>query len=253
MKAFTSANKILMHGDSFKNTGDIRNSLQGGLFLDFGGVDKVKLIDTMNAFLTGQAINQPYRTQKIFVTGSGACGDANGVIGNGAKDQSICRDGKAWYLYYWQENDVVSTTAHKGGWTAALPGSEQLGTGLYAGVSDIISSSLDSYNVARFSYDATTASSRAQDALTNGWANLSSVGASWEGVFTLPVCDVGWAASSDMERKQFILPCHDHDARPNWCGPVCTGHRETTMEFVTAAKMEGFQSPKHLCDTKVEY
>lgn len=64
----------------------------------------------------------------------GACGDAEGVIGNGPQDQSVCRDGKAWYLYYWQENDVVSTTAHQWGWTAAPPGSEQLGTGLNAGV-----------------------------------------------------------------------------------------------------------------------
>ncbi|CAL8578177.1 hypothetical protein XPA_003976 [Xanthoria parietina] len=252
MKGFTSANNILMHGDAFHDTGDIRTYLKGGLFLDFGGVDKVKLIDTMNAFLVGQAVNQLYRTQKIFVMGGGACGDADGVIGHGPQDQSICRDGKAWYLYYWQENDVISTTAHQWGWTAAPPGSEQLGTGLYAGVTvqDIISSSLDAYNVARFSYDASTASARAQDALTNGWANPGSHGASWEGVFTLPVCDVGWAASAsaDLERKQYILQGHDHDARPNWCGPVCTGDLETTRQFIEAANMQNFESPKVLCE-----
>ncbi|KAL8680669.1 MAG: hypothetical protein Q9186_003154 [Xanthomendoza sp. 1 TL-2023] len=252
MKGFTAANNILMHGDAFEGKGDIRSYLKGGLFLDFGGVDKVKLIDTMNNFLIGNAINQLYRTQKIFVMGGGACGDAGGVIGNGPQDQSICRDGKAWYLYYWQENDVVSVTVHQWGWTAAPPGSDQLGKGLYAGVTvqDIISSSLDSYNVARYSYDASTAAARAQDALTNGWANPGNSGASWEGVFTIPVCDVGWAANSDLERKQYILQGHDHDARPNWCGPICNGDEGMTQEFLKAANMEGFQSPKVLCESE---
>ncbi|KAL8812014.1 MAG: hypothetical protein Q9200_001346 [Gallowayella weberi] len=218
MKGFTAANNVLMHGDTFQGKGDIRSYLKGGLFLDFGGVDKVKLIDNMNKFLIGNAINQLYRTQKIFVMGGGACGDAGGVIGNGPQDQSICRDGKAWYLYYWQENDV-----------------------------DIISSSLDSYNVARYSYDASTAAARAQDALANGWANPGNSGASWEGVFTIPVCDVGWAASSDLERKQYILQGHDHEARPNWCGPICNKDEATTQEFIKAANMEGFRSPKVSC------
>ncbi|KAL8645060.1 MAG: hypothetical protein Q9226_007470 [Calogaya cf. arnoldii] len=126
---------------------------------------------------------------------------------------------------------------------AAPPGSEQLGTGLYAGVTvqDIINSSLDSHNVAPFFYNAATASSRAQDALTNGWANPGSKGASWEGVFPLPVCSVGWAASSDMERKQYILQGHDHEARPNWCGRVCTGDLGTTRAFIKAANMEGLR------------
>ncbi|KAI4256543.1 MAG: hypothetical protein L6R42_006154 [Xanthoria sp. 1 TBL-2021] len=237
MKGFTSANNILMHGDSFQDTGDIRTYLKGGLFLDFGGVDKVKLIDTMNTFLIGQAVNQLYRTKKVSAMGGGACGDAEGVIGNGPQDQSVCSDGKAWYLYYWQENDVVSTKAHQWGRTAAPPGSEQL----------------YSYNVACFSYNAATAPSRAQDALTNGWANPGSKGASWEGVFTLPVCDVGWAASSDMERKQHILQGHDHDARPNWCGPVCPGDLQTTREFIKAANMENFMSPKGLCEVDPGY
>ncbi|KAL8693421.1 MAG: hypothetical protein Q9224_003753, partial [Gallowayella concinna] len=115
---------------------------------------------------------------------------------------------------------------------------------------DIISSSLDSYNVARYSYDASTAAARAQDALTNGWANPGNSGASWEGVFTIPVCDVGWAANSDLERKQYILQGHDHDARPNWCGPICNGDEGMTQEFIKAANMEGFRSPKVLCESE---
>ncbi|KAL8768629.1 MAG: hypothetical protein Q9209_005188 [Squamulea sp. 1 TL-2023] len=113
MKVFSSANDIHMRGDTFENTAHIPASLEGFLSLDFGGVDKVELIDIMNAFHVGQAVNQLYRIQKIFVTGGGACGDAGGIIESGPQDQSICRDGRAWYLYNWQENDAVSTTAHE--------------------------------------------------------------------------------------------------------------------------------------------
>lgn len=46
----------------------------------------------------------------------------------------FCRDGKAWYLYYWQENDVTSTTMHQWGRAASPPGADQLGQNEYAGV-----------------------------------------------------------------------------------------------------------------------
>lgn len=133
MKAFTSANNALMRGDKYLNTGDIRSYLKGGLFVNFGGVDKNAVTDAMNALLIGQAINQLYRTQKIFIMGGGACGDNQG-IGSGPADYGICRDGKAWYLYYWQENNVISLTSHRWGWTAVPPGADKLGQGDYANV-----------------------------------------------------------------------------------------------------------------------
>ena len=133
MKAFTAANNALMHGEKYLGTGDIRSYLKGGLFNNFLGVDKNAVIDKMNAFLTGQAINQLYRVQKIFIMGGGACGDNQG-IGGGPKDYAICRDGKAWYLYYWQEDNVISLTSHQWGWVATPPGADKLGQGDYANV-----------------------------------------------------------------------------------------------------------------------
>lgn len=133
LKSFISANNILMHGDSFKNTGNIRTYLKDGLFLDFGGVDKVQVIDSMNAFITGQAINALWRTQKVFVMGGGACGDGQG-IGEGPQGMSICRDGKAWYLYWWEEPGGIRLSKSRYGWTSAPMGSDKLGQGDYAGV-----------------------------------------------------------------------------------------------------------------------
>ncbi len=139
MKSFIGANNALMHGDNYLNTGDIRLYLKGGLFVNFAGVDKNTVIDTMNAFLTGQAINQLYRTQKIFIMGGGACGDNQG-IGSGPANYGICRGGKLWYLYYWQENDVISLTSHRWGWVATPPGADKLGQGDYANVKVSVSS-----------------------------------------------------------------------------------------------------------------
>lgn len=133
LKSFISANNILMHGDAFGDSGDIRSYLKNGLFLDFPGVDKVGVINSMNAFLTGQAINALWRTQKVFIMGGGACGDGQG-IGDGPQATSICRDGKAWYLYWWEEPGGIILNKHKYGWTSAPLGSDKLGQGDYAGV-----------------------------------------------------------------------------------------------------------------------
>ncbi|KAM0187316.1 hypothetical protein ACHAPI_011229 [Fusarium lateritium] len=202
LKTFTTANNQLMSGQSY-NDADIRTYLSGGAFLNFGGVDK-------NA--------------KIFIMGGGACGDNQG-IGSGSEQVSICRDGKAWYLYYWQENDVISTTSHQWGWVALPPGADKLGQGVCSGVSveDIIESSLDAYNVAGYNYDSETRAARAEDAIANAWVSPGSKGAAWEGIFTVPVCDVGAAVDADYSYKQYILQPYGHDSRPIWCGPICKG------------------------------
>ena len=137
MKAFTSANNQLMHGDQFQGK-DITAYLTGGAFVNFPGVDKNAVIDVMNNFLVGNAINLLWRTQKIFIMGGGACGDNQG-IGQGPQSYSVCRDGKAWYLYYWQENDVISTTSHQWGWVATPPGADKLGRGDWAGIQIAVS------------------------------------------------------------------------------------------------------------------
>lgn len=248
MKSFTSANNILMAGGNYEDTGDIRIYINGGLFVNFSGVDKNAVIDAMSNLLIGQAINALWRTQKVFIMGGGACGDNQG-IGSGPQAASICRDGRAWYLYYWQENDVVSTTSHQWGWVDPPPGADQLGLGDYSGVTvqDVINSSLDSYNVAGYSYNADTAAQRAKSALQDQWANPGSQGPSWEGTFTIPVCDVGAAVEAGFPNGEFILQEYGHDSRPVWCGPICGKSADQTKAFIAAAQMDDFQSPKHLC------
>ncbi|KAJ5389493.1 uncharacterized protein N7496_000561 [Penicillium cataractarum] len=253
LKSFTTANNELMAGKSYGNA-DIRSYISHGAFLDFPGVDKNAVTDSMTNMLVGTAINTLYRQQKIFVMGGGACNDNQG-IGSGPQDAVVCRDGKAWYLYYWQENDVISTTSHQWGWVASPPGADKLGSNEYSGVSvqDIINSSLDAYNVAGYNYNADTAKARAEDAISNAWASPGAKGAAWEGIFTIPVCDVGAAVNADYQDKQYILQPYGHDSRPVWCGPICGGDLQKTKDFIHAANMDGFQSPKHLCNSSPGY
>ena len=246
VKSFVSANNILMRGHDYEGR-DIRSYLAGGLFVDFGGVDKNKVTDTVNNIFVAQSINALWRKQKIFIMGGVPCGDK--TLGYGNANAMVCIDNKAWFLYYWQENDVISLTQHQWGWTNGPPGADQLGRGDYAGVTirDVITSSLNSYIAAGYSYNYTFGADRVVSAFKDGWANPSDQGPAWEGTFTLPVCDIGWAMDQDVEDKQYILQPWGHDFRPHWCGLVCSGNRQQTQDFINAANMLHFQSPKHMC------
>ena len=106
MDGFTSSNSELMKGNNHDNTGDIRSHFKDGMFVAFCGVDKNAVTNTMNTFLIGNAVNVLWRTQKIFIMGGGACGDGQG-IGSGQQDCSVCRNGQAWYLYYWYVSTAI--------------------------------------------------------------------------------------------------------------------------------------------------
>lgn len=68
MEGFVSANNQLMQGQNYDNTGDIRSYFEGGMFVDFGGVDIVGVTNAMNAFLIGNAVNECKSIcQTIFV------------------------------------------------------------------------------------------------------------------------------------------------------------------------------------------
>ncbi|KAK4695350.1 hypothetical protein P7C71_g2392, partial [Lecanoromycetidae sp. Uapishka_2] len=255
MEGFTSANNLLMEGQNYDGTGDLRAYLAGGTFVDFPGVDKNGVTNAMNAFLIGNSINNLWKDQKVFILGGGACGDGQG-IGSGPQNATVCRDGQAWYLYYWEEDvNAIVLTSHQWGWVAAPPGSDMLGTGDYAGITveDVINSSLDAYNVAGYDYDSTTAYSRVQSALEGQWRNPGAQGPSWEGTFSIPVCDVSSAIGSNYFDGSYILQPYGEEMRPVWCGPICDGNLTKTQAFIAAAQMTNFNSPKHLCPTEPGY
>lgn len=156
----------MLHGDNYQNSGKIRSYLAARHFVNHAGTDKSAVIDSIKASLIGQSVKRLWRTQKIFIISGGAYSDKQGVRSI-PLETSICRDGKAWYLYYRQENHVLSTIAHQWGWVARPPGIDKLGKSGYAllKISDVINSSLDSCDVAGYSHNSTTAASRNQSAI----------------------------------------------------------------------------------------
>ena len=142
------------------------------------------------------------------------------------------------------------------GWVAGPPGADALGKGAYTAVkvTDVINSSLDAYLAAGYNYNKDTALARAQSALKDQWANPGARGPSWEGIFTIPVCDISATIESDFHLKERILmPYNSDDHRLVWCGAICSGDLDKTKEFIRAANMENFQSPKRKCLDDPEY
>ncbi|KAI9827477.1 MAG: hypothetical protein M1832_004827 [Thelocarpon impressellum] len=249
IKELITANDQLMRGANFEGAGDIRSFIAGGAYVGFGGIDKVKVMDTMSAMLVATSVNEMYRQQKIFIMGGGPCDDSGG-LGEGPQEAKVCRDGKAWYLYFWKETKSFTLRAKRWGWLSAPPGMEKLGTGDFFGihVEDIINASLDSYAVAEYNYTAQMGHERALNQLKNGLKNPIQYGAAWEGVFNIPICDVGGAAIAGIDHAEHILKKYDgNKSRPHWCGSICSNDEEKTKRFIAAAQMNNFKSPKHYC------
>lgn len=133
LKQFTSNNNDLMAGKQVDDH-DIRSYIAGGAMLSYPGVDKNAVTDAVTSQLIGMAINQLWRQQMVFIMGGGACGDNEG-IGSGPQDTMICRDGKAWYLYYWKTHPGPALNSHKWGWVTPPPGAEKMNQGEFSGVS----------------------------------------------------------------------------------------------------------------------
>jgi hypothetical protein len=150
--------------------------------------------------------------EQNFYSWRRACGDNQG-IGTGP-NETWCgpATNTAWYLYFWEaDSSSVVLDHHKYGWVTAPPGSDQLGQGAYTNitVANVIESSVRAYAVAGYDYTADVASARLGDAVTHGWANPMADGAAWEGLFTIPVCNVSAAINSDIPHKEYIVEPYD--------------------------------------------
>ncbi|QVM05918.1 hypothetical protein D8B26_000625 [Coccidioides posadasii str. Silveira] len=245
-------NNELMDGRTF---GDmyLDTWLKDGFWVDFTGVDKATLSENTFTALKAIAINSIWRKQRVFIVGGGSCGDGEGV-GEGTSEQfngryMLCEDGKAWYLYYWQENDLHTFW----GWTAPPWGGDRLGAGAFEGITpqDVIRSSIKSHRAGGYDYSAETFSSRMTEAYKNG-NNPFSEGPSMEGIWTIPVCDVSAAIENDYcPNKQYILQPFGSDKRQVWCCPICEGDMQKSLIFMDRAHLSDTDDPVYGCPCPV--
>lgn len=252
-----TTNNVIMKGGSLADNSTLETFLHGGAFLDVT-VDKVRAMDTMGTMIQGQAINQLWRQNKIFILGGGACGDNEG-LGSGPQLYVYCdpKTNKAWYMFFWMANDVISVTPHQWGWMAPPPGADDIGQGLFPNISmsDVIVSSINTWKADHngYNYTASMFQNRTADALKNGWADPREEGPRWEGIFQIPVCDIGVMKDVDFQGKEYVLQDYGHESRPNWCAPICSNSTKATKAFIHAANMDNFKSPRHMCNNDPGY
>ncbi|CAI7653247.1 unnamed protein product [Penicillium discolor] len=259
--SFISTNNELMFGNGYGDSGgDIRNYLQGGAWVDYPGLQKNGARDSMIAIMQSMMINSLWRMQRVFILGGGACGDGQD-IGRGIADSGdnvICdENNRAWYLYYWQRQNVASKKHD--GWVARPWGSDRMGASPLYGKDggagpfwknlnplDAIRSSLKSFQAAGNNYDVSTFTSRMGDIFASG-DNAYSEGASMEGLWTIPVCNVSKTINNPdyiYSKKGDILHPYGFDERPYWCGPICEMDKDKTTEFYKAANFkDDFEKP----------
>lgn len=287
-KIYIDMNNVLMRGDNFRDSGDIRDYFKEGFFVHFKGVDEIAVIDAVNVLTTSYAINSIWRSnQRIYIMGGGKCGDNQG-IGTGPQDGCWCdeKDNTAWYIYYWHPGDddnFVGDVLY--GWVEAPQGRFLLGKDNYAriDVTEVIRSSVRSYRAAGHSndYNPTMAKDRAMDALReDGKPTFGRP--DQEGVFTLPVCDISKAANAPNQDTYFgrdrILkpwwpgelfgkkmstppsasysvhvgapPSHNYleEHQPWYCGPICDGDYDKSRRFFEAAHMHNYDSYHFRCE-----
>ena len=110
----------------------------------------------------------------------------------------------------------------------------------------VIQSSLAAYTKAGYNYTTEMATQTVSDAVSNLNTNLSP---SFEGIFTIPVCNVSWATSptANLKNKDKLLQTFSHTNQLQFCGPVCDNDQGKTDSWIAAANMAGFKSPTTHC------
>ena len=103
--------------------------------------------------------------------------------------------------------------------------------------SQVAESSGRAWEFAGNDYNDTISAQRLQTALlSKGALTPFQDGAGWEGVFNLPVCDVGYRPKWVNDYDDLVLPC--------CCGVGC----RDTKDFVSAANLNGSKSWLHNCE-----
>ncbi|KAJ5360143.1 hypothetical protein N7517_009334 [Penicillium concentricum] len=259
--SFVSINNELMYGNGYgKSSADVRTYLKGGSWVNYPGLQKNGARDVMINVMQSMMINSLWRMQRVFILGGGACGDNQG-IGSGISapdDNYICdENGKAWYLYFWQRNTGF-LAENKWGWTSRPWGSDRMGehpryeaeggSGPFwknLKPQDAIKSSLKSWRAAGNNYTPSTFTDRMGEMFTES-TKIKSDGVNMEGLWTIPVCDIGKTTQPDWKYglKKDILHPYGYTEYQRWCGPICEGDPQKTADFYKAANFkDGFDKP----------
>lgn len=244
----TNTNNEVMRGNG---TDILLSYLESGGFVDFKGVDKIAVTNTMRGTLLGSAINHLYGSDQIGIVGGIPCDhDQDLGIGLGPKEYEVCYKGTAWWIYRWET--VLKLGKEDGNGVHAPHGMDLLGKSDYIWIDakDVILSSLASWEAAGMDYakdKQNNAFERVAQAVKDG--KTDPFDSSWEGIFNIPVCDVGMVPYvGDFPDKNRVLTDYGTNQEPTWCAAVCNVDQGETDKFLKTANMENFDdNPKDHC------
>ena len=116
---------------------------------------------------------------------------------------------------------------------------------------DVIRSSVAANKVAKLDYTESVAMDRIKNALKTGEGNPFEP--SWEGTFTIPVCDVGIIIYHDYPKDDKSKILRPYGKQPRWCGPICEHDNVATQKFYEAAHLKGLDGPFEGCSNGVDF
>ncbi|KAJ5836344.1 hypothetical protein N7447_002370 [Penicillium robsamsonii] len=269
--SFINMNNELMYGNGYgSSSADVRTYLKGGSWVHYQGLQKNGAKDVMINVMQSMMINSLWRMQRVFILGGGACGDGQG-IGSGISapdDNYICdENGKAWYLYFWQKQAGIAGDAPRG-WISRPWGSDRMGpnpryeaeggSGSFwknLKPQDAIKSSLKSFRAAGNNYTPETFTNRAAELFADS-TKIHDEGVNMEGLWTIPVCDIGQTTSPDWKYslKSSILRTYGWGHHPSWCGPICENDPVKTADFYKAANFKDGNAKlfQFMCGNKID-
>lgn len=112
VKKWTMSNNVLMKGQPYLDSGDLRAYVGGGLFINYQKPDQVMLLDKFSDLLTGHAINAMWSKQKSYIIGGRPCDYDYKIqkIDDPQTHYTACIDGRMYYLQamtYGRKRDKV--------------------------------------------------------------------------------------------------------------------------------------------------
>lgn len=72
-KVLVNVSNLVMQGGHLGTSGDIREFLRGGYWVEYEGLDRSKLVDNLAGFLLANAINRIWRTHAVYILGGPKC------------------------------------------------------------------------------------------------------------------------------------------------------------------------------------
>lgn len=83
--------------------------------------------------------------------------------------------------------------------------------------------------------------------MNEGWANPLTAGIEWEGIFSVPVCNIEKVVPINWKKKDTLQQRYGAMQMIQFCDSPCGLNKNETDTFIEAANMKNFKSIRKFC------